>query len=277
MVSVTSDMDIAASSRALRQAAARTAALLRTAPEADAPVPGLVWSVAETAAHLVGGLQHYTAFVTGNEDAREYFQLAADAKTPAERAAVANARALDELAERDLGRLADMMVEAAANFVTVAAGRPHDELILTDTGLFMTVPVMTAAMLGEQLVHGLDIARAVRRRWPIARDDALLVIGGVMAMAPEYVDRQQTAGLHVAYELRFKGGPRYKLTIDDATAAVTAPDGRADCWIFADPAAFLLVGYGRAGQWGQALRGKIVVGGRKPWLGLKFGKILTSI
>ena len=141
----------------------------------------------------------------------------------------------------------------------------------------MTVPVMTAAMLGDLLVHGLDIARALGRRWPIAREDALLVMGGVMAMAPGYVDRQRTAGLHVAYELRFRGGPRYQLTVDDATATVTPPDGKADCWISADPVAFLLVGYGRAGHWGQAFRGKIVAGGRKPWLGPKFGKILTGV
>ncbi len=46
--------------------------------------------------------------------------------------------------------------------------------------------------------------------------------------------------------------------------------------ISADPVAFLLVGYGRIGQWGQILRGKLVASGRKPWLGLGFGKLLTS-
>jgi hypothetical protein len=40
--------------------------------------------------------------------------------------------------------------------------------------------------------------------------------------------------------------------------------------------AYLLVGYGRCGQWSSILRGKIVAGGRKPWLGLKFGRLLTS-
>jgi hypothetical protein len=58
---------------------------------------------------------------------------------------------------------------------------------------------------------------------------------------------------------------------------VTAPGDKVDCWIAADPVAFLLVGYGRTGQWSQALRGRIVTGGRKPWLGLKFGDLLTSV
>ncbi len=46
--------------------------------------------------------------------------------------------------------------------------------------------------------------------------------------------------------------------------------------ISADPVAFLLVGYGRTGQWGQIIRGKLVASGRKPWLGFGFGKLLTS-
>jgi hypothetical protein len=53
-----------------------------------------------------------------------------------------------------------------------------EEEILTETGVFMTVPVMTTALVSEQLVHGLDIARALRHPWPIERDDALLVIAG---------------------------------------------------------------------------------------------------
>lgn len=96
-------------------------------------------------------------------------------------------------------------------------------------------------------------------------------------MVPEYVDRQKTAGLHLAYELRFRGGPRYRIEIDDGLAEVTTPGEKADCWISADPVAFLLVGYGRIGQWSQALRGKIVAGGRNPWLGLKFGGLLTGV
>jgi len=277
VIGMTSDIDIAAVLAALREAAARTATLLRTLPDADAAVPGIGWSAAETAAHLVGELRYYTGFITGERDARDLLALATEAKTPAERNALSNARMLEEFAERDVHRLADMMVPAVRDFTAASERRPHDEPVLTATGLYMTVPVMAAALLGEQLIHGLDIARAVAARWPITSEDALLVIGGVVAMMPGYVDPRQTAGLHLTYELRFRGGPRYRLTVDDGTASVTAPGGKADCWIAADPVAFLLVGYGRAGQWGQALRGKIISGGRRPWLGLRFGKLLTSV
>jgi hypothetical protein len=140
----------------------------------------------------------------------------------------------------------------------------------------MTVPMMTTALLGEQLIHGLDVARGVGRPWRITRHDALMVIGGVMAMVPDYLDREQAEGLNVSYELRFRGGRRYRLVIADGTASVTGSGQPVDCWISADPVAFLLVGYGRSGQWGQILRGKIMAGGRKPWLGLTFSRLITG-
>ena len=97
-----------------------------------------------------------------------------------------------------------------------------------------------------------------------------------MTMVPDYLDRRRAAGLRVRYELRLRGGPRYRIAIDDGEAEVTAPGRPADCWISADPAAFLLVGYGRSGQWGQIARGKLVAGGRKPWLGFAFGQLITG-
>jgi uncharacterized protein (TIGR03083 family) len=262
---------------ALQGAATRTAGLLRGVPDPNATAPGLSWTVAETAAHIVGDLRCNTGLLTGERDADEFLKLAPEAKTAGERSAAVNARLLDEITERDVHRLADMVTAAAADFADAAATQPDGKQILSVNGLPMTVHVMTAAMLGEQLVHGLDIARAAHAQWPISREEALLVIDGVVALMPGYVDAEQAAGMHVTYELRFRGGPRYQLRIDDGKAAVSAPGQKADCVISADPVAFLLVGYGRVGQWSQVLRGKIISGGRKPWLGLTFGKIISSV
>jgi hypothetical protein len=64
--------------------------------------------------------------------------------------------------------------------------------------------------------------------------------------------------------------------VDDGTATITEAENPVDCWISADPTAFLLVGYGRVSQWSQILRGRIVAGGRKPWLGAAFSQLLTG-
>jgi hypothetical protein len=140
----------------------------------------------------------------------------------------------------------------------------------------MTLSTLTKLLLGDQLIHALDIARAARVTWAISKADALQVVGGVMSIVPDYIDRDRAAGLRAAYELRFRGGPRYRLLVDDGTAIITPAGGPVDCWISADPAAFLLVGYGRLSQWSQILRGRMMVGGLKPWLGLGFGRLLIG-
>jgi len=96
----------------------------------------------------------------------------------------------------------------------------------------------------------------------------LLALDGVMVLLPDYLNRQRTAGLHVAYELRFRGGPRYRLQVDDGTATLTGAGRPVDCWVMADPAVFLLLGYGRVSRRSQVLRGRMLAGGRKPWLAL---------
>jgi hypothetical protein len=178
-----------------------------------------------------------------------------------------------------MSRLAAMVVPAAEEFLAAAGSHSPDDRIVTSNGLSMTPAAMIAALLGELLVHGLDIARAERIPWRISGAEALHVVAGVMAMVPDYLDRQRAAGLHVSYELRFRGGPRYRIMVDDGAATVSdalTAAGRPDCWISADPAAFLLVGYGRTGQWAQIARGKLLAGGRKPWLGLAFGQLITG-
>ena len=251
----------------LVKAAGRTAALLRAVPDPSAPVPGLTWTVAETAAHLVAELDDYRAMFTSPAKA----PATGDA---AKRNAIANAAQLQRFRERDLSRLADDLVPAAEKFLAAAAEH-RGERFVASNGVAMSVPLMTAALLGEQLIHGLDIARAARLPWTIGRPEALLVIDGIMEMLADYIDHRRVAGRRLSYELRFRGGQRYRLAIADGVAAVTPPGEPADCWISADPVSFLLVGFGRSPQIGHVLRGRIVAGGRKPWRALAFGSLVT--
>jgi uncharacterized protein (TIGR03083 family) len=270
------DIDLCASQAALREVTNRTAALLRSIPDPGKQVPGLDWSVADTAAHLVSDLRLTEGVIAGDRRALEHVAHAA-AGSPSERTTASNTRLLEEFSERDLGRLSDMLVDAVEGFLAASPRRSPEETFPNQSGIPMTVPTMTTVVLGEQLVHGLDIARAAGSPWRFSRAEALLVIAGVMALVPEYVDRERAAGVHVVYELRFRGGPRYRIAIENGTATVTPPAGRPDCWIQADPVAFLLLGYGRVGQWSQVLRGRLVAGGRKPWLAPKFSQLLISV
>ena len=260
---------------ALRDAVARTADLWRRIDRPDAPAPGLIWTAAETAAHVVGDLRDYTQALTRH--ANGYMTHAnRPMESPSRLSAKVNARHLEEIPERDLHRLADLLKQAAAAYLEAAASADVCADIPTPNGLVIGPSTMTALLLGEQLVHGLDVSRAVGMPWTVAPADALLVIPGVLTVAPQYLRPKRAAGVHVSFELRMRGGASYRMAVDDGTAVVTAAGQRADCVITADPVAFLLLGYGRIPQWSPVLRGQLRPGGRKPWLAMKFGTLLYS-
>jgi hypothetical protein len=146
--------------------------------------------------------------------------------------------------------------------------------IATPNGLVISPPTMATLLLGEQLIHGLDVARAAGLAWPIDKADALLVFPGALTVMPQYLRPRRAAGMHVSFELRMRGGPSYRMAVDDGKAVVTAAGARADCVISADPVAFLLIGFGRVPQLSPVLRGQLRPGGRKPWLAMRFGSLL---
>ena len=262
---------------ALVDAAGRTAQLLRSGLDPAARVPGLSWSAAETAAHLVADLREHAALATGADRPSPATSASVDGRNAAERGAEANQAQLDGFPERNLSVLADLLEDAAAGLNSAVGHLPSEEPIVTANGVVMTPPTLMSICLGEQLIHGLDLARAAGRPWPMNRSDALRVIPGIMAIAADYLDQETANGVHLDYELRFGPYDRYRFAVDGARVTVSPAnnsDDRPDCVISADPAAFLLVGYGRVGQWSQILRGKLRAGGRRPWLALRFSSLL---
>lgn len=266
---------------ALANAVARSAALWRSVDDPAASVPGLSWAIGQTAAHVVADMREYTEALTRHLNGDRTAPEIPDG-SPARLRTAANDRHLTEVCERDPRRLANMLEETAAHYLAAAAAVDPAEhaTIATADSLVLEPAVMTCLLLGEQLIHGLDIARAARRPWTISRDDALLVAPAALALAPNYLRPSRAGDLHITFELRMRGGGRYRMTVDHGTAVVTSADQsageRADCVITADPVTFLLLGYGRVPQWPQILRGRLRAGGRKPWLAAKFGTLLAS-
>jgi hypothetical protein len=259
---------------ALRDAAGRSAELLRRVGDGAVPVPGLTWTAAETAAHVIGELRDYTQALTRHTNG--YMTHAnRTQESPSEMGAVVNARQLTEVVERDMGLLADMVVAAAQTYLAAAAVADKDATIPVANGLVLSPATMTSLLLGEQVIHGLDIARAAGTRWDIRPRDALMVIPGALSVAPYYLTRSALT-TRASFELRIRGANGYRMAVDHGTATVTPAGERADCVITADPVAFMLLGFGRISQWPPILRGKLRAGGRKPWLAMKFATLLAS-
>ena len=110
----------------------------------------------------------------------------------------------------------------------------------------MWTPEQTLALLlGEQLIHGHDIARAAGVPWPISQSDALLVADGAVRVLPDYVRPAGSPGRAMSSSASAR---RRQVPAGDSGRHRGRDTAHppADCVITADPAAFLLCGYGRA-------------------------------
>src|SRR3954453_5096535 len=119
---------------ALRGAVARSADLWRHIDEPDAPTPGLIWTAAETAAHVVGDLRDYTQALTRH--ANGYMTHAnRPTESPSALSAKVNARHLEEVPERNLHTPADMLVVPTDAYLNAASHADPRVEIETPNGL----------------------------------------------------------------------------------------------------------------------------------------------
>lgn len=250
---------------ALDRGANSVAALLRTAPDRHARVKGLEWSVADLGAHLINEAERFERFGRGETQALDDI-----ART--------NADEIATVGERDPALQAQLFLDTHARYMALAKQHEGtDPYVWFDTT--MEWAEAAGIYLGELNLHAVDLARTQGMTHTIKSDDALLVIAGLLPILPTFVHPDRARTFRGTFKLVPRGGTPLLLSFIEGQLVVTQARREADsadCTITADPAAFLLVGYGRTSIWGPILRGKLFATGRKPWLGLKFGSLLVK-
>ncbi|MFE4453373.1 maleylpyruvate isomerase family mycothiol-dependent enzyme [Streptomyces sp. NPDC056796] len=247
---------------AIRATAGEIADLLRGAPDTGAPVPGLVWTVGEVAAHLARANALMAEAAAGRS--RRYGD-----GTP-QGIAAANEQVLASFGERRAEPLAAMIVAQADAYLDAASGPPADERLMTPMGP-MDRAVLGSYLLTHMLGHGHDLARALKRPHMVDRDRVALALPFMVEAMPRVTDPAATAGLNARYAVRLRGGGRIGVTFTDGVATVgrEVPD-RPECTISVEPVTFLLMALGRCSPAGALARGRVVAWGRRPWLGPRF-------
>lgn len=178
--------------------------------------------------------------------------------------------------ERDPRTLAEGFERALNDYVMSLEGIDGDPVV---PWADFEIPVSTAASveLAECLVHGYDIAHSEGKSWTIVPDRAALAARGLSRVTEHYVDESAAAGVTGTFDLKMRGYPSLHYVFENGVLSIQEPaDRKVDVHISADPVAFMLVGYGRISQWGPMARGKLLAYGRKPWLALKFSKLLRN-
>lgn len=259
-------VDLAQARSALPTAARQTSELVRSLPDPQASVPGLDWTIGQTAAHMVAAAVNYPRYATGQATPETTIDLRE-----------ANLDRIRLVGSQDLTELANRLVEETDRYLEQTAELAADHRVPFFGGTTVSMAAQTAILLGEYLVHGHDLARAAGRPWRIDPSHAVLVIAAITTLMPRYLDREAASGIKVSYDIHIRGGPRFifHVTGDEATIE---PSGAAqvDCRISADPVAFLLVAYGRQTQWRPVLLGKMTAWGRRPWKAFGLTRLLVN-
>lgn len=242
--------------------ATRVGAELRVLPSGGTRLSRVTWSAVEVGAHLVGLPHRYRRMIDGPQPFPA--SLAAD-----------NARELAAVPERDPARLADQLSAEVAALLD-ALGDDGDRPVWYFTTPH-TAAGLGAIMLTELLVHGCDLADSGGRPWPISRAQAVTCLRGVLPAIVLAADPAVAATATGTYHLRLRGGDDWTFRVRDGAVTVARgrPD-RPDLHLSAEPAVFLLSGYGLVSPARAALTGGIVAWGRRPWLAGRFGRLFAE-
>src|SRR5260370_423539 len=68
------------------------------------------------------------------------------------------------------------------------------------------VVTVTCLILGELLIHGRDLARALEVPWVILPDEARVVLSGLLSLLPDYLDPIAAGNLGATIDVRIRGG-----------------------------------------------------------------------
>jgi uncharacterized protein (TIGR03083 family) len=258
-------LDLPATRAALDVVARRLVGLLEAVPDPQAPTRGLAWTLGETSLHLAGGPARYADFARGRALPEPTIDLGP-----------VFAQRMAAQPEWTPGVLARQLEANTRRYLAETAELPATHPVPFFGGVTIELAAQSAILLGEFVVHGLDVARSIGRRWPIDPAHAHLIIAAVTALLPRYVDRAAAAGLTATYQVHLRGGPSFQVRFDRGAATVGPPHaGAAACRLTVDPVTFLLVVYGRRSQWPGILRGQLRASGRRPWLGPRFQRLFV--
>lgn len=275
---------------ALRGEVRRVTTLMRSINDAEVPAAVGRWGLGEVAMHLsqawmvVPGLARRDlsrfravvpamAGVAGESLVRDIWDLAETTTL-----------GVESDPERDLAVLADRIEERAQEYFGECAGHAPDEMRpwLVE-GTAVPLSALTGHLLNETVMHGYDMAHAAGRKWGIEPAHAAMVVQQFFVPVLQtadprvFVNSAKAAGLWVTYELRLRGSGRLHFVFHDGSLMVEEPSDRpVDCYISADPTAFVMVYWNRQSQWNAIAKGQLIAWGRKPWLGLKFRSLIRN-
>ncbi len=256
----------------VRTIAGRFCELASSAPDPGTRVTAR-WSVADTTAHVTTVAFLNTMLL---QAAAIPFHMPglteAIAATTVEGVHGLNDQVMSYFTERDVTRLTGMLRDHVD--LMLAASRSHDpaEAFSWLGGARVPLAGMFAHMVNELLIHGNDIARAVKVPWAMPPEDAALFFDlfyvGLASGNPGRLLDGSKRPLKRRIAVEFRSGYTTPVTVvvRNGTVAIEPIGSGADATVRFDPATLNMMMFGRISKPRAILTRKIVISGRRPWL-----------
>jgi hypothetical protein len=236
---------------------------VRLARSADplARPPGSDWTVNQVIAHVLTVAHRYRQIASGQDlrRARHARELPAINRLELDEAMAPAPHLLDELEALApmMDGYFDLCTDKRLAFVFHGGAKVSGLTAQTN-------------WLGELLLHGHDIARALKAHWELPERDMLLVARGVMEISSGYLRDGISPSAEACVAFHVPGARPYLMDIRGGTAEIRERrhGDRPDAVLRLSASTLTQMLYQRIGPFGAARRGLLIVGGRRPWRAL---------
>lgn len=231
------------------------------------------WSVADTTAHVttiasLNAMLLQAAAIPFHMPG----MIEAIAATTVEDVHSLNDQVMSYFTERDVARLTELLRDYVDLMLAASRSRDPAETFPWLGGARVPLAGLFAHMVNELLIHGDDIARAVRVPWAMPPEDAalffeLFYLGLANGNPGRLLDgSKRPLKRRIAVEFRSGYTTPVTVVVRNGTVATEPIGPGADATVWFDPATLNMMMFGRISKPRAVLTRKIIIGGRRPWL-----------
>ncbi|WP_308170147.1 maleylpyruvate isomerase family mycothiol-dependent enzyme [Acrocarpospora catenulata] len=264
---------------ALRRTSARFLDLVTSVPDADRRPATREWTVADTVAHVRSIATLYTALLQPGQVPHPFPRAESQIdNATVDTVAEMNELMLRQFTERDPRVLTKMLADDVDCILEVTEQADPASPIPWLGGSQVPVAGVLAHLVNELLIHGWDIARAVKARWQLPAPDAALFfelfLVGLIRRQQGGLLGPQRPGRRIAVEFHSRHTTPVTFVLRDRRVTLEDTGQGADVRLSFDPPTLNLMLFGRISKLRAALTGKITARGPRLWLLPEFLRIV---
>jgi hypothetical protein len=138
--------------------------------------------------------------------------------------------------------------------------------------------ILLGYCLNHYLLHCSTVAKTFKKQLPITLKNTNVIIPFIKVAMVKLYDKDAAKNFNASFGLIIKGVESFSLLCAPRSVKVndTIPS-IVDCSLTMDSLTFFLISGGYMSQWKALLLGKVLIGGKKPWLAIKLPMLFKGL